>query len=71
MFLPAAAQWLRHRRVAALAASTHLVGMIFPGLHQFDYSNLALHRLRHADVEEFPELSRVWMRIRGFRTTGP
>jgi acyl dehydratase len=30
---PAAAQWLGDRRIAALAASSHLVGMICPGLH--------------------------------------
>jgi acyl dehydratase len=30
---PAAAQWLDARRIAALAASSYLVGMICPGLH--------------------------------------
>ena len=38
---PAATQWLGARRVAALAASTHLVGMIFPGLHSI-YGDLAV-----------------------------
>jgi hypothetical protein len=49
---PAATRWLGARRVAALAASTHLVGMIFPGLHSI-YSDLALHSCADADVEEF------------------
>ena len=30
---PAAAEWLGARRIAALAASTNLVGMVCPGRH--------------------------------------
>jgi acyl dehydratase/NAD(P)-dependent dehydrogenase (short-subunit alcohol dehydrogenase family) len=40
-FFPAASNWLGAQRVAALAASTHLVGMICPGLHSI-YSELAV-----------------------------
>lgn len=38
---PAAARWLGARRVAALAASTNLVGMVCPGLHSI-YSELSI-----------------------------
>jgi hypothetical protein len=36
---PAATKWLGARRMAALAASTHVVGMVCPGLHSI-YSEL-------------------------------
>jgi hypothetical protein len=49
---PAATRWLGARRVAALAASTHLVGMIFPGLHSI-YSGLEVSRCADNDPEEF------------------
>ena len=49
---PAATRWLGSRRVAALAASTHLVGMIFPGLHSI-YSDLAVSSCADDDREEF------------------
>jgi hypothetical protein len=49
---PAATQWLGTGRVAALAATTHLVGMIFPGLHSI-YSDLAVSRCADDDAEEF------------------
>jgi hypothetical protein len=49
---PAATRWLGGRRVAALAASTHLVGMVFPGLHSI-YSDLAVSRCADDDAEEF------------------
>ena len=42
---PAASGWLGPRRVAALAASTLLVGMVCPGLHSM-YSSLTVRRLR-------------------------
>ncbi len=38
---PAATRWLGVQRIAALAATTHLVGMICPGLHSV-YSELSL-----------------------------
>jgi NAD(P)-dependent dehydrogenase (short-subunit alcohol dehydrogenase family) len=38
---PSATRWLGARRIAALAASTYLVGMICPGLHSI-YSELAI-----------------------------
>ena len=38
---PAATKWLGPQRIAALAASTHLVGMICPGLHSI-YSELTI-----------------------------
>jgi len=38
---PAAAKWLGARRIMALAASTHLVGMVCPGLHSI-YSELTI-----------------------------
>lgn len=38
---PAATRWLGARRIAALTATTHLVGMILPGLHSI-YSDLSV-----------------------------
>jgi len=38
---PAASKWLGPRRIAALAASTYLVGMVCPGLHSI-YSELSV-----------------------------
>lgn len=38
---PAATRWLGARRVAAIAASTYLVGMVLPGLHSI-YSELSV-----------------------------
>jgi hypothetical protein len=49
---PAATRWLGARRVAALAASSHLVGMIFPGLHSI-YSDLAVSTCAYDEAEEF------------------
>jgi NAD(P)-dependent dehydrogenase (short-subunit alcohol dehydrogenase family) len=46
---PAAARWLGTRRIAALAASSHLVGMVCPGLHSI-YSELSIN----AYVESIP-----------------
>jgi NAD(P)-dependent dehydrogenase (short-subunit alcohol dehydrogenase family) len=40
---PAATRWLGAQRIAAIAATTHLVGMICPGLHSV-YSELSLIR---------------------------
>jgi hypothetical protein len=47
---PAAARWLGTRRIAALAASSHLVGMVCPGLHSI-YSELSIS----ACVESIPQ----------------
>jgi hypothetical protein len=49
---PAATRWLGAKRVEALAASSHLVGMIYPGLHSI-YSDLAVSRYADDDAEEF------------------
>ncbi len=38
---PAAKEWIGHSRVASLAATTYLVGMVCPGLHSI-YSELSL-----------------------------
>lgn len=48
---PAAAGWLGARRIAALAASTRLVGMIVPGLHSV-YGGLRVDLVDNADPEE-------------------
>jgi hypothetical protein len=45
---PAAARWLGAGRVAALAATTQLVGMIFPGLHSV-YRGLAISSYTESD----------------------
>jgi hypothetical protein len=47
---PAATKWLGAPRIAALAASTHLVGMICPGLHSI-YSEISVQ----ACAESFPK----------------
>jgi hypothetical protein len=39
---PAVSRWLGPRRIAALAASTYLVGMVCPGLHSM-YSQLSIN----------------------------
>jgi hypothetical protein len=49
---PAATRWLGTRRIASLAASTHLVGMLFPGLHSI-YNELAVTSCQDCAVEEF------------------
>ena len=45
---PAATRWLGASRIAALAASTHLVGMICPGLHSI-YSELTIRTCTACD----------------------
>src|ERR1035437_44629 len=45
---PAATKWLDARRIAALASSTHLVGMICPGLHSI-YSELSIRSCVESD----------------------
>jgi NAD(P)-dependent dehydrogenase (short-subunit alcohol dehydrogenase family) len=47
---PAAARWLGARRIAALAASTNLVGMVCPGLHSI-YRELSIRTC----VESIPQ----------------
>lgn len=47
---PAAARWLGTRRIAALAASTYLVGMTCPGLHSI-YSELSLSACADSGAE--------------------
>lgn len=47
---PAATKWLGARRIAALAASTHLVGMVCPGLHSI-YSEVSLTVCAESDPE--------------------
>jgi acyl dehydratase len=49
---PAATQWLGARRVAALAASTHLVGMICPGLNSI-YADLSINATREFSPRDF------------------
>jgi hypothetical protein len=49
---PAATRWLGARRVSALAASSHLVGMMVPGLHSI-YGGLALSSCAYEEAEEF------------------
>jgi hypothetical protein len=48
---PAAARWLGPRRVAALAASTLLVGMVCPGLHSI-YGSLAVAACDEPEPED-------------------
>lgn len=45
---PAATKWLSARRIAALAASTYLVGMVCPGLHSI-YSGLKVSVCAESD----------------------
>jgi hypothetical protein len=49
---PAATRWLGARRISALAASTHLVGMLFPGLHSI-YSELSVSRCADDVAKDF------------------
>ena len=46
---PAASRWLGPRRVAALAATTLLVGMVCPGLHSI-YAGLAVEACEESDL---------------------
>ena len=46
---PAASHWLGPRRVAALAATTLLVGMVCPGLHSI-YAGLAVEACEESDL---------------------
>ena len=55
---PAASRWLGPRRVAALAATTLLVGMVCPGLHSI-YGDLTVE----ACDEKVPE-DRLGFRVR-------
>jgi hypothetical protein len=48
---PAATQWLGFQRVAALAATTHLVGMVCPGLHSI-YSELSVRTCTESSVSD-------------------
>jgi MaoC like domain len=48
---PAAARWLGSRRVAALAASTLLVGMVCPGLHSM-YGGVTVDACDEQDPED-------------------
>jgi len=49
---PAATKWLGARRMAALAASTYLVGMVCPGLHSI-YSELSVAACIDANSQDF------------------
>lgn len=49
---PAAAKWLGTRRIAALAASSHLVGMVCPGLHSI-YSELSIRACVESSPQDF------------------
>ena len=49
---PAASRWLGARRVAALAASSYLVGMICPGLHSV-YGELSINSTREINIQDF------------------
>jgi hypothetical protein len=48
---PAASRWLGPRRVAALAATTLLVGMVCPGLHSI-YAGLAVEACEESDLAD-------------------
>jgi NADP-dependent 3-hydroxy acid dehydrogenase YdfG len=48
---PSTAQWLGARRIAALAASTRLVGMVCPGLHSI-YAELAFSTCSDSTPED-------------------
>jgi hypothetical protein len=48
---PAAAEWLGARRIAALAASTNLVGMICPGLHAL-FVGLSVNACTESDPQD-------------------
>ena len=49
---PSATKWLGARRVAALAASTYLVGMVYPGLYSI-YRELSIETCAQAGTQEF------------------
>jgi hypothetical protein len=49
---PAASTWLGVRRIRALAASTHLVGMVCPGLHSI-YSELSINTCARSTAQDF------------------
>jgi NAD(P)-dependent dehydrogenase (short-subunit alcohol dehydrogenase family) len=49
---PAATKWLGARRIAALCSSTHLVGMICPGLHSI-YSELSVRICAESTARDF------------------
>jgi len=75
---PAASQWLGNRRVAALAASTYLVGMVCPGLHSI-FGELAVEACAetgHEDALAFcvtrtdPRFRLVLQKIAGGGLTG-
>lgn len=75
---PAATRWLGAQRIAALAASTHLVGMVCPGLHSI-YSELSIqtcaesapqNSLAFRVTEADPRFSSVQLAIAGGGLTG-
>ncbi len=75
---PSATRWLGAARIAALAASTHLVGMICPGMHSI-YSELSIQTcaeslpqdsLAFRVTEADPRFSSVQMAIAGGGLTG-
>jgi hypothetical protein len=75
---PAATKWLGARRIATLAASTHLVGMVCPGLHSI-YSELSIHTCAESVPQNFlafrvteadPRFSSVQQAIAGGGLTG-
>lgn len=49
---PAVTRWIGARRVAALAASTYLVGMVCPGLHSI-YSQLSIRTCAESNPQDF------------------
>lgn len=48
---PAATRWIGARRIAALAASTYLIGMVCPGLHSI-YSELSIGACTEPDPQD-------------------
>jgi hypothetical protein len=48
---PAASRWLGPRRIAALAASTYLVGMVCPGLHSM-YNQISINVCDQSDPSD-------------------
>lgn len=75
---PAATNWLGVPCIAALAASTHLVGMVCPGLHSI-YSELSIRSSRESLSQNFlafrvteadPRFRSVQMAIAGGGITG-
>ncbi len=51
-YFPAATKWLGAQRIASLAASTCLVGMVCPGLHSV-FSELSVKACRESHVQDF------------------